>query len=82
MNDIFSNLLDICVIIYLDNTLIYSNNMSVYFWHVKKVLKYLYKTSFYVKAKKYKFYSELVKYLKYILSPSRLTIFNDKVKII
>ena len=28
INDIFSDLLDIYVIIYLDNILIYSNNMS------------------------------------------------------
>ena len=28
MNDIFSDLLDICIMIYLDNILIYSNNMS------------------------------------------------------
>jgi len=28
MNDIFSNLLDVCVMIYLDDILIYSNNMS------------------------------------------------------
>jgi len=28
MNDIFSNLFDICIVIYLDDILIYSNNMS------------------------------------------------------
>ena len=28
MNNIFSNLLDVCVMIYLDDILIYSNNMS------------------------------------------------------
>ena len=27
MNDIFSDLLDVCVVIYLDDILIYSNNM-------------------------------------------------------
>ena len=36
MNDIFSNLLDVCVMIYLDDILIYSNNMSEHHWHVKK----------------------------------------------
>jgi len=30
MNNIFSNLLDIYVMIYLDNILIYSNDMSKY----------------------------------------------------
>ena len=28
MNNIFSDLLDVCVMIYLDDILIYSNNMS------------------------------------------------------
>ena len=51
MNDIFSNLLDVCVVIYLDNILIYSNNMSKHHQHVKEVLKCLYKAGLYAKAK-------------------------------
>ena len=82
INDIFSNLLDVCVVIYLDDILIYLNNMSKHHQHVKKVLKCLHKTSLYAKAKKYKFHSELVEYLEYILSFSGLIMFNDKVKII
>ena len=38
MNDIFSNLLDVCVMIYLDDILIYSNNMSEHHQYIKKVL--------------------------------------------
>ena len=82
MNDIFSDLLDVCVVIYLDDILIYSNNMSEHHQHMKEVLKYLYKASLYAKAEKYEFHSELVEYLGYILSPSGLTMFDDKVKII
>ena len=82
MNNIFSNFLDVCVIIYLDDILIYSNNMSEHHQHIKEVLKHLYKASLYTKAEKCEFYSELVEYLGYILSPSSLTMFNNKVKII
>ena len=82
MNDIFSNLLDVCVVIYLDNILIYLNNMSEHHQHVKEVLKCLYKAGLYAKAKKCKFHSESVEYLGYILSPSGLTMSDDKVKII
>jgi len=81
MNDIFSDLLDVCVIIYLDDILIYLNNMSEHHWHVKKVLKRLYKASLYTKAEKCKFHSELVEYLGYILSYSGLTMSDDKIKI-
>ena len=82
MNNLFSNLLDVCIMVYLDNILIYLNNMSKYHWHVKEVLKYLYKAGLYTKAEKYEFYSELVEYLGYILSPFGLTMSNNKVKII
>ena len=82
MNNIFSNLLDVCVMIYLDDILIYSNNISGHHWHVRKVLKHLHKAGLYAKVEKCKFYSELVEYLEYILSPSGLIMSNDKVKII
>ena len=82
MNDIFSNFLDVYIMIYLDNIFIYSNNMSKHHWHVKEVLKHLYKAGLYAKAEKYEFHSELVEYLGYILSSSGLTTSDDKVKII
>ena len=82
MNNIFSDLLNVCVVIYLDDILIYLNNMSEHHRHVKEVLKRLHKTGLYAKAEKCKFHSESVKYLGYILSPSGLTMSDDKVKII
>jgi len=82
MNDIFSDLLDVCVVIYLDNILIYSNNMSKHHQHVKEVLKCFHKAGLYAKAEKYKFHSESVEYLGYILFPSGLTMSDNKIKII
>ena len=82
MNNIFYDLLNVCVIIYLDNILIYSNNMFEHHQHVKEVLKHLCKAGLYDKAEKYEFHSKLVEYLGYILSSSGLTMFNNKVKII
>ena len=82
MNNILSDLLDICVVIYLNDILIYLNNMSKHHWHVKEVLKCLCKANLYAKAKKCKFYSKSVEYLGYILSSSSLTMSDNKVKII
>ena len=82
MNDIFSDLLDVCVMIYLNDILIYSNNMFEHHRYVKGVLKRLCKAGLYTKAEKCKFHSESVEYLRYILSPSGLTISDNKVKII
>ena len=77
-----SVILDVCVMIYLDNILIYSNNMSKHHWHIKEVLKHLYKASLYARAEKYKFHSKSVEYLGYILSSFGLTMSDNKVKII
>ena len=68
--------------IYLDNILIYLNNMSKHHQHIKEVLKCLCKTSLYAKAEKCEFYSKSVEYLEYILSSSGLTMSNNKIKII
>ena len=46
------------------------------------MLCWLYKVRLYMKAEKYKFYSDLVEYLRYILFPSRLTITSNKIKTI
>jgi len=82
MNNIFSDFLDVYVVIYLDDILIYSNNMSKYHWHVKEVLKCFCKAGLYTKAEKYEFHSKSVEYLGYIFSSSSLTMSDNKVKII
>jgi len=56
--------------------------MSKHHWHVKEVLKHLYKVGLDAKAEKCKFHSKSVEYLEYILSLSGLTISDNKVKII
>jgi len=82
MNSIFSDFLDVFVVIYLDDILIYLNNMSEHHWYVEEVLKHLCKAGLYAKAEKCEFHSKSVEYLGYVLSPSSLTMSNDKVKII
>ena len=56
--------------------------MSDHHRHVKEVLKRLRKAGLYAKAEKCEFHSESVEYLGYILSPSGLTMSNNKIKII
>ena len=34
MNDIFGDLLDVCMLVYLDNILIYSDSEEEHIWHV------------------------------------------------
>jgi len=82
MNDMFSNLLDVYMIVYLDDILIYSDDITQHRKHIKEVLKRLRKAGLYAKAEKCKFHSDSVEYLGYVLSPSGLTMSDAKVKTI
>jgi len=82
MNDVFSNLLDVCVVVYLDNILIYSDDITQHQSHVKEILKRLQKARLYVKAEKCEFHLDSIEYLSYVLSPSGLTMSDTKVKTI
>jgi len=82
MNDVFSDLLDVCIVVYLDDILIYSDNIMQHRRHVKEVLKRLWKAGLYAKAEKCEFHSDSVEYLGYVLSSSGLTMSDSKVKTI
>jgi len=82
MNDVFSDLLDVCIVVYLNDILIYSNNITQHWSHIKEVLKRLRKAGLYTEAEKYEFHSDSVEYLGYVLSPAGLTMSNTKVKTI
>jgi len=82
MNNVFSNLLDVCVVVYLDDILIYSDDITQHRKHVKEVLKRLRKAELYAKAEKCEFHSDSVEYLGYVLSSSGLTMSDTKVKTI
>jgi hypothetical protein len=82
MNDIFSDLLDVCVIIYLDDILIYSEDISQHKAHVKEVLRRLRKNGLYAAPPKCEFHKDSVEYLGFILSTDGLKMAEDKVKTI
>jgi hypothetical protein len=80
MNNVFKDLLDVCVTVYLDNILIYSDNVLDHKKHVHDVLCHLHQNSLYACTNKCEFHSESVEYLGYILSPDGLKMSKDKVK--
>ena len=82
MNSIFSDLLDICVLVYLNDILIYSDNSIDHKQHVREVLRRLRNNKLYAHADKCSFHKDTVEYLSYILAPSGLTMDNNKVKVI
>ena len=82
MNSIFTDLLDICILVYLDDILIYSDDSEDHERHVCKVLRRLRNNKLYAHADKCSFRKDTVEYLDYILAPSGLTMDNNKVKVI
>ena len=82
VNTVFADLLDVCVIIYLDDILIYSVDKASHKEHVREFLRRLHKHGLYVKPEKCEFHTDSTKYLGYQLSHSRLTMSLDKVQTI
>jgi Reverse transcriptase (RNA-dependent DNA polymerase) len=82
LNNIFSDLLDVYVIIYLDDILIFSGNKDDHFRHVSEVLKQLQKHGLYANGKKCDFHSKSVDYLGHMIGPNGLQMDSAKVKVI
>src|SRR6201981_3166474 len=68
VNTIFSNLLNICVVVYLDDILVFSENRSLHEDHV------------FANPLKCEFHTNTMEYLGYILSPSGLSMCVEKIK--
>ena len=82
MNDIFADLLDVCIVIYLDDILIYSEDLASHKNHVREVLKHLRKHGLYAREDKCEFHKTSVEFLGFILTPEGLIMADDKVKTI
>ena len=79
MNEICKNLLDVYMIMYLDNILIYSNNLEDHQKCIKKVLSRLWKNGLYASSTKCIFYQDKIKFLGFVLGSNRLRIDREKV---
>src|SRR5882724_4149149 len=82
MNDIFTDMIDIIVIIYLDDILINSDNISKHKAHIWELLCRLCANGLFAHADKCKFHATSCKHLRYMLSPEGLTMAPYKVQVI
>ena len=82
LNTIFADLLDVFVIIYLDDILIFSLNKEDNVKHVSEVLCRLWKHNLFVKGEKCVFHTDFIEYLGYIIGLGGLWMDPGKVKII
>ncbi|KAF8676364.1 hypothetical protein RHS04_06533 [Rhizoctonia solani] len=79
MNKLFKDLLDECIVIYLDDILIYSKDDASHTQHIHEVLQCLMENQLFCKALKCTFHVTLVEYLGIIVSDKDFSL--DKLKI-
>jgi len=82
MNDMFTDMLDVIVIIYLDDILIYSDNIYEHKTHIWEVLHRLCTNGLFACADKCEFHVTSCEYLGYMLSHGGLTMAPYKVHIV
>ncbi|KAL0168516.1 hypothetical protein M9458_036738, partial [Cirrhinus mrigala] len=79
VNDVFRDMLDRWVIVYIDDILIYSNTYADHVLHVRTVLQRLIQHKLYAKEEKCQFHQESVAFLGYIISPEAVAMDDTKV---
>jgi hypothetical protein len=82
MNDVFMDLLDDFVIIYLDDILIFSGTWYEHVRYVKQVLDTLKRENMYVKLSKCEFGKTALVYLGHIIEGGQLKIDPSKIDVI
>ena len=81
MNDIFMDMTDINIIVYLDDILVYSGNLAEHKHHVWEVLWRLHANGLFAHADKCEFHVTSCEYLGYMLSPDGLTMAQTRSKL-
>ncbi len=72
INDTLREYLDDFAITYLDDILIYSDDLEMHHSHVHKVLRKLNKRTLYVKKSKSKFEAKEIKFLDYVIQSGQI----------
>uniref|UniRef100_A0A8C5PUW8 ribonuclease H n=1 Tax=Leptobrachium leishanense TaxID=445787 RepID=A0A8C5PUW8_9ANUR len=80
INDIFKDLLDKYVVVYLDDILVYSSSLKEHRLHVQTVLSRLRQHHLYAKLEKCVFESTCIEFLGHILTPGHIGMDKKKVE--
>lgn len=82
MNDIFHDMANIFVIVYLDNILVFSDNEGEHCNHICRILQRLREHNLHAKLEKCTFHTDTIEYLGFIVSPEGLSMDSAKTKVI
>ncbi|GJP84117.1 hypothetical protein CLOP_g14200 [Closterium sp. NIES-67] len=80
MNHILRPLLDECMVVYLDDILIYSRDMKQHVEHLRRVFEILRRERFYVKLSKSEFALEKVQFLGHMVSAQGVHVDPKKIE--
>ncbi|GJP72841.1 hypothetical protein CLOP_g3607 [Closterium sp. NIES-67] len=80
MNHILRPLLDECMVVYLDDILVYSRDIQQHVEHLPRVFEILRRERFYVKLSKSNFALEKVQFLKHIVSTQGVHVDPKKIE--
>lgn len=82
MNDIFRPLLDKCVLVFLDDILVYSRNAKEHVCHLREVLRLLREHKLYAKLSKCAFFQSSTDFLGHVISAEGIKVDPRKIKAI
>lgn len=82
MNNILSTLLRKCVLVFVDDILIYNQTMEEHLIHLQTVFQILHKHQLKVKKSKCSFAQQKLAYLGHIISPNGVSTDSDKIAVV
>ena len=82
MNDIFQDMSDLFVMVYLDDILVFSESIELHQGHVRRVLSRLRENNLHIKPKKSLFHTHSIEFLRFMISPTGILMDIAKTKAI
>ena len=79
MNLLLADLLDACVLVYMDDILIFSKSAEEHRQHVRQVLKRLNEKKWHMKQKKCALFLNKVEFLGHVINSDGIKVAHDKI---
>jgi len=82
MSEVFKDILDVCVVVYLEDILIYFDNPGEHLKHVHEVLRRLRASTLYAKVEKCAFSVDTTGRLGFVIGPDGLRMDIPKIQVV
>ena len=82
MNNIFQDMSDVSVVVYLDDILVYSESENMHCDHIQCIITCLHENNLHVKPEKSLFHTNSINFLGFMVSPKGIAMDSAKTKAI